>query len=70
MHHRRKVRIERVRLMTEEEKSLRRRRLLGIKHDSLMPADDQFVTCLRDLNWINNTRRLWNRRMTRVLTGE
>jgi hypothetical protein len=69
MPRQRKIQIERVRMMTEEEKSQRKRRLLGIKHDPLVPADDQFVICLRALNWMNNTRRLWNRRMAQILTS-
>jgi hypothetical protein len=67
MHREPKFRIQGVRLMTEQEKSQRKRQLLGIKHDPLVPADDQFVVCLRALGWMNKTQRLWNRRMAQAL---
>ena len=34
-------------MLTAQEKSQRKRRLLGIKHDTPVPADDRFVMCLR-----------------------
>jgi pilus assembly protein Flp/PilA len=36
-------------VLTEQEKSQRKRRLLGIKHEPLVPAGDQFVIWLRAL---------------------
>jgi hypothetical protein len=67
MTNKRKVRIEGVRVLTVEEKSQRKRRLLGVKHEALVPADDQFVMCLRALGWMNSTHRLWDRRMAQAM---